>query len=197
MGPLGTFSVSWMPTWGNWASPAMAYPTPPWKRYLEELRLLGVHPPWSSAGGCPQPGGFASPGWWVPAAVFNAPSHPQIFLKVAQDTGVDADTAGKMSRCWLELRVLGCRGDLGGEAQQPGAEGCGCPQHPLWSLLFTGLGAPMGAGRCHRLWPWSHPGALTPVLSGTGRGAAPGEGGDVEAADGELGKERGAQTWDP
>lgn len=132
-----------------------------------------------------------------------APSCPQIFLKVAQDTGVDADSAGKTPQGWLELsfRVLGCRGGLGGDAQQPGAEGCGCPQHPMWPSPFPGLssllGAPMGAGRCHRLFPRSHPGALTPVLSGTRRGAAPSEGGDTEVADGELGKEGGADTWDP
>lgn len=55
----------------------------------------GAHPACSSAGG------FASPGRW--AYVTSAPSRPQIFLKVAQDTGADADAAGKMPRCWLEL----------------------------------------------------------------------------------------------
>lgn len=57
-------------------------------------------------------GGFSH--WAVGADVCLTPAlpHPQIFLKVAEDTGLDTDTTGKTPQSWLELSS-GVQGVLG------------------------------------------------------------------------------------
>lgn len=71
-----------------------------------------------------------------------APSCPQIFLKVAQDMGVDADTAGKMPWCWLELsfRVpgygAGSRGEMLSSPEQRDAGVSSTPCGPRPSQVW-------------------------------------------------------------
>lgn len=71
-------------------------------------------------------GGACCRAWCQPLAL------SQIFLKVAEDSGVDGDRTGKMLWCCLELgcRTAGCRwGDAGVSAAPVGAGGT-CPEHP-------------------------------------------------------------------
>lgn len=86
--------------------------------------------------------------------------------------------------------ALGCRaGGTRGRCSSAWSRGAGVPStlygpHPHWDNPWVQEGI---TG-----WPQSPPAILTLVLSGTEQEAAPGEGGDTEAADGELGKEQGA-----
>lgn len=99
------------------------------------------------------------PHWAVAAGVCLRPAlpHLQIFLKVAEDTGLDNDTAGKTPQSWLELSSE-VQGGLG-RCSAAQNRGVGVSPTPRVSLpgLRSLLGAPVGAERCHSLWPWSCP----------------------------------------
>lgn len=94
------------------------------------------------------------PHWAVGAGVCLTPAlpHPQIFLKVAEDTALDADTTGKTPQSWLELNS-GVHTVGLGRCSAAQSRGVGCPQHPVcpchcWGLCWEHLWMQRGITAC-------------------------------------------------